>query len=79
MTALLTLAIPVTLGGGLVRLVRTRGATLQAVAGGLAIYLLAGLGFASAIGFVATFESAQYFAQGVAATRASMCTTALRC
>ena len=63
-TALLTLAIPVTLGGGLVRLVRTRGATLQAVAGGLAIYLLVGLGFASAIGFVSTVESASYFAQG---------------
>ncbi len=63
-TSLLTLAIPVTLGGGLVRLVRTRGATLQAVAGGLAIYLLVGLGFASAIGFVATVESGSYFAQG---------------
>ena len=63
-TALLTLAIPITLGGGLVRLVRTRGATLQAVAGGLAIYLLAGLGFASAIGFVAAVESGPYFAQG---------------
>lgn len=65
-TALLTLAIPVTLGGGLIRLVRTRGATLQAVAGGLAIYLLVGLGFASAIGFVAAVESGQYFAQSTA-------------
>jgi ion channel len=65
-TALLTLAIPVTLGGGLVRLVRTRGATLQAVAGGLAIYLLIGLGFASAIGFVSAVEAGQYFAQGAA-------------
>ena len=63
-TGLLTLAIPVTLAGGLIRLVRTRGATMQAVAGGLAIYLLIGLGFASAIGFVATVESGQYFAQG---------------
>lgn len=65
-TALLTLAIPVTLGGGLVRLVRTRGATLHAVAGGLAIYLLIGLGFASAIGFVSAVEPGQYFAQGAA-------------
>ena len=63
-TALLTLAIPVTLTGGLIRLVRTRGATLQAVAGGLAIYLLIGLGFASIIGFVAAVGSASYFAQG---------------
>jgi hypothetical protein len=62
-TALLTLAIPITLAGGLLRLVRTRGATLQAVAGGLAIYLLVGLGFASAIGFVAAVESGSYFAQ----------------
>lgn len=67
-TALLTLAIPVTLGGGLIRLVRTRGATLQAVAGGLAIYLLIGLGFASAIGFVSAVESGQYFAQGGGST-----------
>ncbi len=65
-TALLTLAIPITLGGGLLRLVRTRGATLQAVAGGLAIYLLVGLAFASAIGFVAAVESGQYFAQSSA-------------
>ena len=66
-TALLTLAIPITLGGGLVRLVRARGATFQAVAGGLAIYLLIGLGFASAIGFVAAVGSASYFAQAGAA------------
>jgi Ion channel len=62
-TALLTLAIPITLAGGLLRLVRRRGATTQAVAGGLAIYLLVGLGFASAIGFVAAVESGRYFAQ----------------
>ncbi len=62
-TALLTLAIPITLGGGLLRLIRTRGATFQAVAGGLAIYLLVGLGFASAVGFVAAVASQPYFAE----------------
>ena len=64
LTALVTLAIPVTLGRGLLRLVRERGATLQAVAGALAIYLLIGLAFASAVGFVAAIESTPYFAQG---------------
>ena len=64
LTALMTLAIPVTLGRGLLRLVRERGATLQAVAGALAIYLLIGLAFASAVGFVAAIESTPYFAQG---------------
>jgi hypothetical protein len=61
--ALMALAVPLTLGGGLLRLVRERGATPQAVAGGLAIYLLLGLLFASVIGFVAGFGSAHYFAQ----------------
>jgi hypothetical protein len=59
----MTLAVPLTLGGGLLRLVRERGATPQAVAGGLAIYLLLGLAFASVIGFVAGIESGHYFAQ----------------
>ena len=36
---LLIAAIPVALVGGLLRLVRDEGATVQAVAGGLAIYL----------------------------------------
>jgi hypothetical protein len=59
----MTLAVPLTLGGGLLRLVRERGATPQAVAGGLAIYLLLGLAFASVIGFVGGIGSAHYFAQ----------------
>jgi Ion channel len=66
--ALLTLAVPAELGGGLLRLVRERGATLQAVAGALAIYLLVGLAFASAIGFVAAVEPEQYFAQAAGST-----------
>jgi hypothetical protein len=64
----MTLAVPLTLGGGLLRLVRERGATPQAVAGGLAIYLLLGLAFASVIGFVAGIGSAHYFAQTAQAT-----------
>jgi Ion channel len=60
---LLTLAVPATLAGGLLRLVRERGATLQAVAGALAIYLLIGLAFASAIGFAAAVGSTNYFEQ----------------
>jgi Ion channel len=60
--AVLTVAVPATLAGGLLRLVRARRATLQAVAGALAIYLFVGLGFASAIGFVAAVGSANYFA-----------------
>lgn len=66
--AVMTLAVPLTLGGGLLRLVRERGATPQAVAGGLAIYLLLGLAFASAIGFVAAVGSSHYFAQTAQAT-----------
>jgi hypothetical protein len=61
--AVMTLAIPLTLGGGLLRLVREQGATPQAVAGGLAIYLLLGLAFASAIGFVGDIGSSHYFVQ----------------
>ncbi|HET7049517.1 MAG TPA: potassium channel family protein [Solirubrobacteraceae bacterium] len=62
-SVVMTLAVPLTLGGGLLRLVRERGATPQAVAGGLAIYLLLGLLFASVIGFVAGLGSAHFFAQ----------------
>jgi hypothetical protein len=61
--AVMSLAIPLTLGGGLLRLVKERGATPQAVAGGLAIYLLLGLAFASAIGFIAAIGTSQYFVQ----------------
>jgi Ion channel len=61
--AVLTLSVPATLAGGLLRLVRERGATLQAVAGALAIYLSVGLAFSSAIGFVAAVGSANYFAE----------------
>jgi hypothetical protein len=61
---LLAVAIPVTLIGGLVRLIRSRGVTIPAVSGALAIYLVVGLLFASAIGFVTYLDSTPYFAQG---------------
>lgn len=67
-TAVMTLAVPATLTGGLLRLVRERGATAQAVAGALAIYLLVGLAFASAVGFVAAVEPGQFFAQSAGQT-----------
>jgi fucose 4-O-acetylase-like acetyltransferase len=67
-TAVMALAVPATLGGGLLRLVRERGATLQAVAGALAIYLLVGLAFASAIGFVAAVEPGTFFTQSAGAS-----------
>jgi Ion channel len=66
--AAMTLAVPATLAGGLLRLVRERGATVQAVAGGLAIYLLLGLAFAAVVGFVEAVEPTHYFAQIASAT-----------
>lgn len=64
LSALIVIAVPVSLSRGLLRLVRKRGATAQAVAGALAIYLSIGLAFAFAIGFVAAAGSAHYFTQG---------------
>lgn len=49
--------IPIALGGGLLRLIRDEGVTIQAVAGALAVYLLVGLLFASAISFAASVQS----------------------
>ena len=42
----MSVAIPIAIVGGLVRLMRLRGVTLQTVAGALAIYLLLGIVFA---------------------------------
>lgn len=61
--SLLLISIPIELGGGLMRLIRDEGVTLQAVAGALTIYLLVGLVFASLIAFVGHVESGSYFAQ----------------
>jgi hypothetical protein len=61
---LLILGIPIALIGGLLRLIRTSGVTVQVVAGALTVYLVIGALFASIIAFAATVESAPYFAQG---------------
>jgi hypothetical protein len=68
---LLSLAIPLTLVGGLLRLVRTHGVTPQAVAGSLAIYLFVGLFFAELIAVFAHFDPAPYFASGATATQSA--------
>ena len=59
---IITAAIPVVIVGGLLRLLRERGVTIQAVAGALAIYLSIGLLFAWIIGFVTHVDSTLYFA-----------------
>jgi hypothetical protein len=64
LSALAGIAASFALVGGLVRLVRQRGVTLQAVAGALAIYLQVGLIFAWVIGFVARVDGAPYFVDG---------------
>jgi len=56
--------VPFALVKGLVKLMRTRGVTLQVVAGALAVYLLTGLIFAAVIGVVAHADGGAYFAQG---------------
>ena len=68
LSGVLALAIPLSLVRGLGRLVSTAGATLQAVAGALAIYLLIGLMFAWLIGFVAHVDGAAYFMSGTDGT-----------
>jgi hypothetical protein len=60
---LLLAAIPVTLGGGLIRLIQDKGVTVQVVAGALAIYLTVGLLFAAAIAFVGHVEGGHFFKQ----------------
>jgi hypothetical protein len=62
-SGLLSAAIPLALIGGLMRLVRAHGVTLQAVAGALTLYLLLGLVFAWVIGFIGKVDDVQYFAQ----------------
>ncbi len=60
---LITAATPIVIVGGLLRLLRERGVTVQAVAGALAIYLSLGLLFAWIIGFITHVDSTLYFAQ----------------
>jgi hypothetical protein len=66
-----SIAIPLALLGGLLRLVRHHGATLQAILGSLAIYLLLGLAFAWVIGFVARIDPSPYFANGTDGTESA--------
>jgi hypothetical protein len=61
---ILTLCILVALVGGLLRLVRLHGVTLQVVAGALTIYVLTGLIFAWLVSLVADVGAAAFFAQG---------------
>lgn len=68
LVTLVTLVLPVSLARGLLRLVRERGVTVQAVSGALAVYLLIGLAFASAIAFVAAVGPPGFYAQTAHAT-----------
>jgi hypothetical protein len=60
---LITAAIPIVIIGGLLRLLRERGVTVQAVAGALTIYLSLGLLFAWIIAVITHIDSTLYFAQ----------------
>ena len=71
-------AIPVALGGGVLRLIREKGVTVQAVAGALAIYLLVGLLFASAISFAYAVDSSRSSLKAVTSRTATGCTTRSR-
>ncbi len=64
----ITAGVPVALVRGLLRLLRTEGVTLNAVAGSLAIYLSVGLLFAWIIGFITEVSSTPYFTQHGTAT-----------
>jgi len=68
LSGVLAVAIPLSLVRGLARLVGSAGATLQAVAGALTIYLLIGLMFSWLIGFVAHVSDAPYFTSGTDGT-----------
>lgn len=67
-SALLMLATTAALVRGLARLLRTRGVTVQAVAGALAIYLQLGIMFAFAITATAKIGNQPFFAQGTDGT-----------
>ena len=54
---LATAAVPIVIFRGLLRLLRERGVTVQAVAGALAVYLSVGLAFAWIIAFIAQVDA----------------------
>jgi hypothetical protein len=64
LSAALVLTTMVQLVRGLAVLLRDRGVTVQAVAGALAVYLLAGIVFSFVISTMARVGSGPYFAQG---------------
>ncbi|MGB2710426.1 MAG: potassium channel family protein [Conexibacter sp.] len=66
--AALVIVTLVQLVRGLVRLLRSRGVTVQAVAGALAVYLLLGILFSFAVGTAARAGHGDYFAQGTDGT-----------
>jgi Ion channel len=72
LSGIISAAIPVSLVSGVMRLLRNRGVTREAVAGALSIYLLVGLLFAFAIGFIARVQQTPYFAQQHTATVSSV-------
>jgi hypothetical protein len=66
---IVTAGVPIALVRGLIRLLRERGVTAQAVAGSLAIYLSTGLIFAWIVGFIAQVSNTPYFAQHTSGTQ----------
>jgi hypothetical protein len=62
--SMLTVGILLALVGGLLRLVRLHGVTVQVVAGALTIYVLTGLIFAWVVSFVAEIGAEAYFREG---------------
>jgi hypothetical protein len=64
----LALAMVGTMATGVVAHVRTTGVTVQAVAGGLAMYLLVGVVFADVIGAIADAAHGPFFAQNTDGT-----------
>ncbi len=63
-------AVPVALVRGLLSLLRRQGATLQAVAGALAIYVYVGTAFAATISAIALLGDGAYFTDGSDGTAA---------
>lgn len=62
--AAIAAVVPIALIGGLIKLIRTHGVTVQVVAGAIVIYLFAGLMFAWMIAIVAHTGGGPFFAQG---------------
>jgi len=68
LSSALAAAMITTMAIGIVALIRSEGVNVQAVAGGLAMYLLVGMAFSDMIGAVAAVGDGYYFAQGTDGT-----------